>query len=150
MSDVRIIAENKNCKAIDIGSLDNLNDYEFHHPIFKDIIIGRLFVGELLETSGSEISFRDLPARSHIPFLHKHHVHEEVYVFLKGYGRFQADDDVFKIKEGSIVRISPEGSRTLSNDSESSMIYMVIQSRADSLAGYNISDGLRSEGKIKV
>ncbi|MEN8228341.1 MAG: cupin domain-containing protein [Bacteroidota bacterium] len=143
MTKTKIIAENKNYKAIDIGSFDQLSKHEFIHPKFKNIDKGRLFIGELLQTTGAEISFRELPSNTKIPFLHKHHKHEEIYIFLKGSGQFQVDDEVFKIKEGSIVRVSMEGNRTLSNDSKEPMIYMVVQSQADTLAGYDVSDGYR-------
>ena len=150
MTKTKIIAENSNYKAIDIGPLKELSKHEFIHPKFKNIDKGRLFIGELLGTTGAEISFRELPAKTVIPFLHKHNKHEEIYIFLKGYGQFQVDTDVFMIKEGSIVKVSLDGSRTLSNDSEEPMIYMVVQSHADTLVRYNVMDGYRVEGEIKL
>ena len=144
------IAEGKNYKAINIGPLDRLPDHQFVHPLFKTIDKGRLFVGELLETSGAEVSFRELPAKTTIPFLHKHHQHEEIYIFLKGVGLFQADDNIFPVNEGSIIRVGTDVSRTLSNDAEEPMIYMVVQSHINSLAGYHVSDGYRVEGEIKI
>lgn len=144
------ISEGVNYKAIDIGSLNQLFDYSFVHPKLGHTVESKLFVGELLKSTGSEISFMELPAKTTVSFLHKHKRHEEIYIILKGNGQYQVDDDVFEIKEGSIVRVSPDGSRTLSNNSENSMIYMVVQAVADTLTGYNIADGYRLEGEIKL
>ena len=147
---MKTISEGKNHKAINIGRLDKLNDHTFIHPLFKTETKGRLFVGELLRTTGAEISFRDLPEKTTISFLHKHHEHEEIYIVLKGYGKFQVDEDVFDIEEGSVIRVDVDGNRTLSNTSNESMIYMVIQAQRNSLKGYDVSDGYRTEGEIKI
>ena len=82
--------------------------------------------------------------------MHKHKKHEEIYVFLRGKGQFQVDEQVFHIGEGSVVRVSPNGSRTLRNDAEHKMLYMVIQSVAGTMAGFDISDGYRVKGDIKI
>ena len=144
------IAYNKNCKAIDLGPFSELSSYEFLHPLFKKVDKGRIFTGEYLESTGAEISFRELPPNTKIPFLHKHHKHEEIYIFLKGHGQFQVDNDVFDVREGSLVRVSPDGNRTLCNCADEVMVYMVVQSSAGSLAAYNVKDGYRSEGDVKL
>ncbi|MBK8806715.1 MAG: cupin domain-containing protein [Bacteroidales bacterium] len=147
---IKVISEGDNYKAINIGNLNQLSDYSFVHPKLGHTVENKLFIGELLKASGSEISFMELPAKTTINFLHKHKKHEEIYIFLKGTGQYQVDNDIFRITEGSIVRVSTNGSRTLSNDSESGMIYIVIQSTENSLTGYNISDGYRIDGEIKI
>lgn len=147
---VKTISEGANYKAIDIGALDKLSDYSFIHPKLGHTVESKLFVGELLKSTSSEISFMELPSKTVVSFLHKHKKHEEIYVFLKGTGQYQVDDYVFPIKEGSIVRVSPNGSRTLSNDSENTMVYMVTQTVAGTLTSYNISDGYRLQGEIKI
>ena len=148
MTKTKVISQDKNYKAIDIGSLSEFASYEFVHPKFKTVDKNRLFLGELLESTGSEISIRSLPPKTSIPFLHKHYEHEEIYIFLKGFGQFQVDDEVFRIREGSVVRISPDGSRTFRNDSEEAMMYMVIQAQVNCLKGYNVTDGYRAEGPM--
>ncbi len=147
---IKEISEGKNHKAIDIGSFDQLSEYSFIHPKFGTEDKSRLFTGELLKSTGAEISFRELAPDTTVPFLHGHHQHEEIYIFIKGKGKYQVDNHIFEIKEGSMVRVSPRGSRTLSNTSDKGMIYMVVQSRTGSLAGYNISDGYRIDGEVKV
>lgn len=147
---INTIAEGENYKAIDIGNLSQLSDYSFVHPRLGHTVENKLFVGELLNATGSEISFMELPAKTTISFLHKHIKHEEIYMFLKGFGQFQVDNDKFLIQEGSIVRVSPNGNRTLRNDSDVGMVYIVVQSSANSLSGYDISDGYRSDGEILI
>ncbi len=147
---VKKISEGENHKAVDIGSLNDLSGHSFIHPKLGHTVKNKIFLGEHLKSTGSEISFMELPPKTTVSFLHKHRKHEEIYIFLKGYGQYQVDDDVFQIKEGSVVRVSPDGSRTLGNDSEESMIYMVVQSLANTLDGYDISDGYRIKGEIKI
>ena len=147
---VKIISEGDNFKAIDIGTFDQLSAYGFVHPKLGTPVKNKLFIGEILKSTGAEISFTELPSKTTISFLHKHKTHEEIYIVLKGHGQYQVDDEVFEISEGSIVRVSPDGSRTLRNDSENSMVYMVIQTTAGSLKGYDISDGFRVDGEIKI
>ena len=61
------------------------------HPKRKQEVKGKVFVGELLKTSGAEVSFTILPPHTDIPFIHQHKLHEEIYVFLKGAGQFHVD-----------------------------------------------------------
>ena len=147
---IDLISEGLNYKAINIGPLARLTDHTFIHPKFGTKNEGRIFVGEHLRSTGSEISFRDLPAKTTITFLHKHRTHEEIYIILKGSGQYQVDEDIFRIGEGSVIRVSPDGSRTLCNDSGESMIYMVVQAAAETLKGYDVSDGYRVEGEINI
>lgn len=146
---IKQISSGKNFKAIDIGKLDELDQHEFVHPKLGTKDGSRLFVGEALGTKGSEISFRELAPGTTVPFLHKHYKHEEVYIFLKGCGQFQVDALVFDIKEGSIVKVDSGGSRSVRNNSDSPMIYMVLQATEGTLAEYNVLDGYRVEGEIK-
>ena len=144
------IRSGKNHKAIDMGKFDELDKHQFVHPKFGTVDPARIFVGEQLETKGSEISFRKLAPGTTIPFLHKHHRNEEVYILLKGSGLFQVDNDILKIREGSIIKVAPEGSRSLKNTSEEHMIYMVVQAVEESLKDFNVMDGYRVDGEIKL
>ena len=146
---VKNISSGQNFKAIDIGRIDELAQHEFIHPKFGTTDKARLFVGEDLETKGSEISFREISPGTTIHFLHKHHKHEEVYIFLKGSGQFQVHNVVFEVREGSIVKVTTEGSRSLQNNSGSPMVYLVVQALEGNLAEYNVLDGYRVDGEIK-
>src|SRR5512138_1895043 len=101
-----------------------------------------------MKSTGTEISFQILPPHTDIPFLHQHKNHEEIYIILKGTGQFQVDGDIFNIKEGSIIRVAPEGKRSFRNNSDYPMIYMRIQSQQNSLGDWVVSDGFRTPGEI--
>jgi mannose-6-phosphate isomerase-like protein (cupin superfamily) len=148
MEKLKILSEGTNYSAIDIGELDNLMDYSYLHPKLKHKVKGKVFLGEILKSTGVEISFQILPPDTSIPFLHIHTNHEEIYIFLKGSGEFQVDNNIINIKEGTIIRISPEGKRTWRNTSDKPMIFMVIQSQIGTLDNYFVFDGFRTDGDI--
>jgi len=143
MKEIKIMSEGDNYTAIDLGEFDSLKEYSYLHPKLNQEIPGKVFIGEALKTTGAEISLQVLPPDTEIPFLHGHRKHEEIYIFLKGCGEFQVDNVVFKIKEGSIVRIAPEGKRTWRNNSNESMTFMVVQTQAGQLDSHYIDDGFR-------
>lgn len=148
MKKAMIKSEGNNYSAIEIGKLQNLAEYSFPHPKLKQDILGKLFVGEILNSTGTEISFQVMPPNSDIPFLHCHTDHEEVYIFINGKGQFQVDNDLFDIQEGSIIRVAPKGKRTWRNSSDDIMILMVVQAKADTLENYNVLDGFGVSGEI--
>jgi mannose-6-phosphate isomerase-like protein (cupin superfamily) len=149
MKDLTVISEGTNYSAIDLGEFDQLMDHSYIHPKLKQEVKGKVFIGEILKTTGVEVSFQLLPPDTPIPFLHKHKAHEEVYIILKGSGQFQVDGQCFDIQEGSVIRIGPEGERTLRNNSDKPMVFMVIQSMVGSLDQHLIFDGYRVKGEIK-
>ena len=148
MKNLIVTSEGINYSAIDLGDFENLMDYSFLHPRLKSEVKGKVFIGEILKSTGTEISFQILPPNTDIPFLHQHKNHEKVYIILKGTGQFQVDDNIFNIKEGSIIRIAPNGKRSCRNNSDNPMIYMCIQSQQNSLDNYVVFDGFRTQGEI--
>jgi mannose-6-phosphate isomerase-like protein (cupin superfamily) len=148
MKNVKITSEGINHCAIDLGIFDKLMDYSYLHPKRHQEIKGKQFVGEILKTTGAEISFQILPPHTEISFMHQHRQHEEIYVFLKGSGQFQVDESVFEVSEGSVIRISPNGKRTYRNNSGSPLIFMCIQCKAGSLENFFVEDGFRADGEI--
>lgn len=101
---------------------------------------GKQFVKEAAEASSCEISFGTLPSGAAVPFFHSHKANEENYVILSGTGRFQVDDDVFDIGEGSVVRVSTRCDRNLKCTSTEPMTYICIQAKEGSLEGYTMTD----------
>jgi mannose-6-phosphate isomerase-like protein (cupin superfamily) len=148
MKKIKVTTEGTNYSAMDLGEFEGLMEYSYLHPKLNQEVKGKVFVGELLKATGVEISFQILRPDTAIPFIHKHNLHEEVYIILKGSGQFQVDQQCFNVKEGSIVRIAPEGERTLRNNSIAPLIFMVIQSQAGSLDQHFIFDGYRVKRKI--
>lgn len=149
MKEVKQISENENYTAINIGCLDRLNEYSLIHPKSKQEITGKVFLKEATNATGTEISFQMLAPKTDISYFHIHKENEETYIVLKGFGDFQVDEDCFPITEGSVVRVSPAGKRSLRNSSNETMIYMVIQSKQDSLNQYSSADGERVQYEPK-
>ena len=143
MKQIEKLSENTNYSAVELGDLNELMDYTLIHPVSKKVIEGKVFLKEPTKSTGTEISFNSLPPHSEQPYFHIHRKNEETYIILKGYGFFQVDEDCFKIKEGSVIRVAPKGKRGISNASDEKMIYMVIQSKENSLEEYTTGDGER-------
>ena len=143
MKNVDIISESKNYSAINVGKLQDIGAYSLIHPKLKTEIRGKLFLKELTKSSGTEISFTTIPPKSELGYFHMHYKDEETYIILKGSGYYQVDEDCFPIQEGSVIRVAPEGVRSLCNTSEESMIYICIQSKENSLEEYTTKDGER-------
>ncbi len=143
MKEFEKISENSNYSAIDLGSLDDLMAYSLIHPVHKNLIEGKVFLKDKTNATGTEISFNSLAPKTELPYFHIHRKNEETYLVLKGFGFFQVDDDCFAIKEGSVIRVAPQGKRGICNSSDEAMIYMVIQSKENSLEEYTTADGER-------
>lgn len=101
---------------------------------------GKQFVKEATGATSCEISFGTLPSGASVPFFHSHKANEENYVILSGAGRFQVDDEVFDIAEGSVIRVAPGCDRNLQCTSAEPMLYLCIQAKANSLEGYTMTD----------
>lgn len=143
MKQIEQLSEDTNFTAIDLGNLNELMNYSLIHPVNKQEIEGKVFLKDATKATGSEISFNSLPAQTEQPYFHIHYKNEETYIILKGFGFFQVDGKVFDIKEGSVIRVAPDGVRGIRNDSNDIMTYMVIQSKESSLEEYTTGDGER-------
>ncbi|WP_301205799.1 cupin domain-containing protein [uncultured Duncaniella sp.] len=101
---------------------------------------GKQFVKEVTGATSCEISFGTLPSGESVPFFHSHKGNEENYIILSGSGKFQVDDKVFDISEGSVVRVATGCDRNLKCTSEVPMSYICIQAREGSLVDYTMTD----------
>jgi len=110
-----------------------------------DMTASRTELHELLSLTGTEVSINNLPAGISIPFVHAHTNNEELYIVLSGKGSFFVDGEEFLISEGDCLRVDPKGERCLKAADDSALRYLCIQSRAGSLQGYTMSDGIISE-----
>ena len=137
-----------NFAATNVGKLSQLNRFSFQLPSRAIEVEGKLFINQLLDLTSCEISLNKLPAKATIPFYHKHKQNEEVYLFIQGRGEFQIDSEVFSISEGTVVRVDPDGERTLKSISDEDLVYIVTQSRANSYEGNTISDGVAVDKKV--
>jgi len=143
MKQIEKLSENDHFTAINLGNLDDLTNYSLIHPINKSLLEGKVFLKEATNATGTEISFNSLAPHAAQPYFHIHRKNEETYIIIKGFGFFQVDEDCFEIKEGSVIRVAPQGSRGINNASDEIMIYMVVQSKENSLEEHTTADGER-------
>ena len=143
MKQIEKLSENTHYTAVDLGNLNDLMDYSLVHPVNKRLIEGKVFLKDATQATGTEISFNSLPPHAEQPYFHIHCKNEETYIIIKGFGFYQVDEDCFNIKEGSVIRVAPQGKRGICNSSDETMIYMVIQSKENSLEEYTTADGER-------
>ena len=126
MSDVKVLNNGDKFSHATIG---NIQEFE-----------GKQFVKDATGATSCEISFGTLPKGAAVPFFHSHKENEENYIILSGKGRFQVNDDVFEIAEGSVVRVSTGCDRNLKCTSDEPMTYICIQAKEGSLGGYTMTD----------
>lgn len=132
MNSTKQIAESKNFTAIDFGKLD----------LVLESANGKIFLKDATKASGTEISISVLPPKTELPIFHSHKQNEETYIILKGEGKFQVDDQCFDISEGSVIRVAPAGLRGMTNTSKQQMIYIVVQSKENSIQQWTSQDGV--------
>ncbi len=143
MKKVEVISESKNYTAVDLGRFDDIEQYSLIHPKLGTEIKGKVFLKDPTKSTGTEMSFTTIPPKSELGYFHMHNKDEETYIILKGSGYYQVDDDCFPIQEGSVIRVAPEGVRSLCNTSEENMVYLCIQAKENSLEEYTTEDGKR-------
>jgi mannose-6-phosphate isomerase-like protein (cupin superfamily) len=137
-----------NFSAIDLGPLDKLDTYKLEVHALNREVRGKLFTRELLGFTGMQFSMNKLPGGAAVPFYHQHKENEEAYIFIGGSGEMQIDGEVFPVKEGSIVRISTAGSRTLRNTSNEPLYFLCVQAREGSLNIDTFDDGIKSDAPV--
>ena len=130
MKTVETIKTGKNFTAVSVGKLDKIKDYVL--PMGNIEIPGKVFVGQALQATGSELSFQVLVPNQDSGFFHTHKTHEELYFILKGEGEYQVDGEIFSVSEGCIIRVAPDGKRALKNTGKDEMLMLCIQYKANS------------------
>ena len=133
MSEIKVMNKGDKYAHASVGSLKGFE--------------GKQFVKEATDATSCEISFGTLPTGASVPFFHSHKANEENYIILSGAGRFQVNDDVFDIAEGSVVRVSSGCDRNLKCTSAEPMVYICIQAKDGSLGGYTMTDAEMTEHK---
>ncbi|MGB3536383.1 MAG: cupin domain-containing protein [Microcoleaceae cyanobacterium] len=143
------VKDGKNFAAVNLGDFSQLHQYSFNIPEKDFKVSGKVFLNQIINLTSAEVSLNNLPPKKSIPFYHKHRLNEEIYIFVKGQGEFQVDDSIFPIKEGSVVRVNPEGERCLRNTSDTNnLCFIVVQSRINSHADSTIEDGFATEKRV--
>lgn len=140
MKQIEEVAAAKNFAAVCVGKLSELGGYELQ--LGPDVKIpGKVFGGAALGATGSEFSFQSFLPGTETGFLHTHRNHEELYFFLTGKGEFQVDGQVFPVEEGTVVRVSPEGRRSVRNNGTEPLVMLCIQYKAGTFTAEDAADG---------
>ncbi len=119
-----------NYKTTELGKIDEIINLEN----------GKVFLHDTLELTSCEISINTVPKGFKVPFKHKHKQNEEVYIILKGNGIISVDDAVIDVKEGSVVKILPEASRTIENTGDGDFQFICVQAKKNSLEQFGLGD----------
>ena len=140
MKQIEQIASAENFNAISVGKLNELGDYVLE--LGPDVKIpGKVFGGAALNATGAEFSFQMFQPGTETGFLHTHKQHEELYFFLSGNGEFQVDGNVFPVSEGSVVRVSPNGRRSVRNNGTTPLVMLCVQYRGATFTAADAADG---------
>lgn len=148
MKQIEQIAEATNFKAINVGEMSELNGYVLElGPEVK--IPGKVFGGAVLGATGGEFSMQVFQPGTETGFLHTHKKHEELYFFLGGKGEFQVDGLVFPVKEGSVVRVAPDGKRSVRNNGMEPLVMLCVQYRGNTFTEEDAADGVILNEPVK-
>lgn len=148
MKQTQQIAEGTHFSALSTGSFSQLNDYVL--PVAPGMEIqGKVFMGQALQTTGAEISFQSFAPGKETGFLHTHQTHEELYIFVSGKGEFQVDGQVFPVGEGSVVRVAPEGKRSVRNNGTEPLIMICVQYKVQTFTAQDAADGQLLQEPVK-
>ena len=140
MKQIQELSHGKNFNAINLGKIQDMKEYALElSPEIK--IPGKVFGGQAIGTTGSEFSFQVFTSGQETGFLHTHKNHEELYFFISGKGEFQVDGEIFPIEEGSVVRIAPEGKRSVRNNGLIPLVMLCVQYRSGSFSADDAMDG---------
>lgn len=126
MSEIKVLESGEKFAHASVGSLS----------VFE----GKQFVKDATGATSCEISFGTLPTGAAVPFFHSHKANEENYIILSGEGKFQVNDKVFDIAEGSVIRVATDCDRNIKCTSETPLCYICIQAKEGSLGGYTMTD----------
>ena len=150
MKKIETIKTGKNYAAVSVGKMNEIIEHEL--PMGPGVTIkGKVFVGQAVDATGSELSFQTLVPGQDSGFLHTHKTHEELYIILRGEGQYQVDGEIFPVSEGTIVRVSPKGKRALKNTGSENLTMLCIQYKANVFteADSPMTDGVILQDELK-
>ena len=148
MKETKTIAKAGNFTAVDFGKLNGIQDYVLNFGP-EMMIPGKVFGGQSVNAMGGEFSFQSFAPGQESGFLHTHKNHEELYFCLSGKGEFQVDGEVFPIGEGSVVRVAPNGKRSIRNNGSEPLLMLCVQYRGDTFTADDATDGVILNEEVK-
>lgn len=131
----------KNASAVHLGALEDWKGFQGTVAESENVYSGKLWLKDLLQLTGLELSLSSIPAGGSVPFEHIHDQNEEIYLFLSGEGQMQVDDQIIEVGAGSVVRVDPAGVRCWRNTGTVDLVHVVIQAKAGSLEQWTAVDG---------
>lgn len=140
MKQIHAFVKGTNFSAANFGQLAGIKDYVLElGPEVR--IPGKVFGGQAVGATGGEFSFQVFAPGQETGFLHTHKNHEELYFFISGKGEFQVDGDVFAVEEGSVVRVAPDGRRSVRNNDTAPLVMLCVQYRGNTFTSEDATDG---------
>lgn len=140
MKQIQTIENGPNFSAANFGKLADIKDYVLELGAGIKIP-GKVFGGQAVGATGGEFSFQVFAPGQETGFLHTHKNHEELYFFLSGKGEFQVDRNVFPVEEGSVVRVAPDGCRSVRNNGTEPLVMLCVQYRGNTFTADDATDG---------
>lgn len=140
MKQMEKIAAGEHFTAVDAGKMAQLGEYRLQLAPGVELP-GKVFGGAAVGATGAEFSFQSFAPGTETGFLHTHRTHEELYFFLSGRGEFQVDGKCFPVGEGSVVRVAPEGRRSVRNNGSEPLVMLCVQYRGDTFTAEDATDG---------
>ena len=117
MRTIENIKRGRNYAAVNVGSIDQIIEHQL--PMGPNVIQGKVFVGQAVGATGSELSFQTLVPGQDSGFLHTHKTHEELYI--------------------------PDGRRALKNTGRENLTMLCIQYKANA---FTEADSPMTDGNI--
>ncbi|WP_296110504.1 cupin domain-containing protein [Alistipes sp.] len=140
MKQMEKIAAGEHFTAVDAGKMAQLGEYRLQLAPGVELP-GKVFGGAAVGATGAEFSFQSFAPGTETGFLHTHRTHEELYFFLSGRGEFQVDGECFPVGEGSVVRVAPEGRRSVRNNGSEPLVMLCVQYRGGTFTAEDATDG---------
>lgn len=140
MKQMEKIAAGEHFTAVDAGKMAQLGEYRLQLALGVELP-GKVFGGAAVGATGAEFSFQSFAPGTETGFLHTHRTHEELYFFLSGRGEFQVDGECFPVGEGSVVRVAPEGRRSVRNNGSEPLVMLCVQYRGGTFTAEDATDG---------
>lgn len=140
MKQTEKIAAGEHFTAVDAGKMAQLGEYRLQLAPGVELP-GKVFGGAAVGATGAEFSFQSFAPGTETGFLHTHRTHEELYFFLSGRGEFQVDGECFPVGEGSVVRVAPEGRRSVRNNGSEPLVMLCVQYRGGTFTAEDATDG---------
>lgn len=140
MKQMEKIAAGEHFTAVDAGKMAQLGEYRLQLAPGVELP-GKVFGGAAVGATGAEFSFQSFAPGTETGFLHTHRTHEELYFFLSGRGEFQVDGECFPVGEGSVVRVAPEGRRSVRNNGSEPLVMLCVQYHGGTFTAEDATDG---------